>query len=140
MNIKDLTQPILSPALNLSDKDIILRFVLYGSPASMKNQRSFTGSSFVLGKEARSYVTLVEKQIRRLKERHKIFPLDIRTYHWHFDIGYENPLSDASIEILFDIFQHNGLITNDNNIRRYSVDASILDKVTPRTIVTIYQA
>jgi len=114
---------------------LIHSFILFGSPARKSNQRQFTLTHFVLGKQAINYITLVERQVKRLK-----FPdLNSRDFLWVFEIWYNNKLADASIELLFDTMQKNGVIKNDNNIRKYYVAAEDLDYEVPRTKIYIYK-
>jgi len=110
-------------------------FVLFGSPSRKSNQRQFTLTAFVLGTQAVNYVKLCERQLKRL-----IFPdLNNRDFLWVFEIWYNNKLADASIELLFDILQKEGVIKNDNNIRKYYVAAEDLDYEVPRTNIYIYK-
>lgn len=114
---------------------LVHSFLLFGSPARKSNQRQFTLTSFVLGKQAINYINVVEKQIKRLK-----FPdLNSRDFLWVFEIWYNNKLADASIELLFDVMQRNKVINNDNNIRKYYVAAEDLDYEVPRTKIYIYK-
>jgi hypothetical protein len=114
---------------------LIHSFTIFGSPARKSNQRQFTLTSFVLGKQAINYINVFEKQIKRLK-----FPdLNSRDFLWVFEIWYNNKLADASIELIFDIMQKAEVIKNDNNIRKYYVGAEDLDYEVPRTKVYIYK-
>lgn len=128
------------PLLDLIPKtySLIDKFIIFGSPASSKNSRTWTGSSSVLGEQAQHYVNIFDKQILRLKPKLHA-PYDMREYLWVFEIWYENPRSDASIELIFDLMQKNILIFNDNVIRKYFVSAEHLDAELPRTQISIYK-
>lgn len=115
---------------------LIHSFVLFGSPSRKSNQRRFTGKAFVLSEQAVNYVTLCTRQLKKLN-----FPVNLndRDFLWVFEIWYNNKLADASIELIFDIIDKEGIIKNDNNIRKYYVAAEDLDYEVPRTKIYIYK-
>lgn len=125
--------------INLIRKTYYLEdeFIIFGSPGRKSNQRDVTSSGqYILGKQARFYVTLVERQLKRLKIK---TDLNDRRLLWIFEIYYNNKSADASVELIFDIMQKNGVIKNDVTIRNYLVAAEELDKEVPRTKISIYK-
>lgn len=125
--------------LILSNYFLIDSFVIFGSPASSKNNRAWTGNSLVLGEQAQNYCNIFDKQILRIKKNISA-PYNMRDYLWVFEIWYENEKSDASIELIFDLMQKNIIIFNDNTIRNYLVLSESVDKITPRLIISIFKA
>jgi len=111
-------------------------FILFGSPGRKSNARDVTSSGqYILGKQARAYISLAERQLRKLKIKE---PLNDRSLIWVFEIYYNNKRADASIELLFDILQNNNIIDNDVTIRNYYVAAEELDNEVPRTKISIF--
>jgi hypothetical protein len=91
----------------------------------------------VLGKQEQAYANLFAKQVARIKERMSVFPLDDPDYLWIFDLYYQRTSADVSPELIFDLMQEHGLITNDNNIRSYMCRGHI-DREVPRAIISIF--
>lgn len=121
---------------NFSNK--LAELILFGSPTALKNSRQFTGERLVKGKQSSKYDNIFYKQIFKQIEKYEgIFPITSTNYLYKFDIYYKNKLSDVSIEGLFDLFQSSLVVVNDNIIRHYSVNGFI-DKICPRTIISIY--
>jgi hypothetical protein len=67
-----------------------------------------------------------------------VAPLDNPAYLWVFEIWYSSKRSDASIELIFDLLQAEGVISNDLTIRKYVVLAEHFDAHMPRTVISIY--
>lgn len=91
-----------------------------------------------MGKSANAYTNIFDKQIKRIKEWLNV-PLDSSSYVWTFEIWYNDVRSDASIELIFDLLQHSGVVSNDVTIRNYIVLAEHLDRELPRTDIKIYK-
>jgi hypothetical protein len=108
---------------------------ILGAPASSKNSRQ----GKFLSKSARKYENLFKKHIERLGDELKDFPLYDTNYFYYFEIFHERESSDADIELIFDMMQKYGMITNDNIIRDYWVNATSIDKEIPRTNIFIYK-
>lgn len=118
----------------------LARFTIYGSPARKSNSRMYTGSHFVLGKAAAAYANIFAKQIRRVQARlHLPLPFDDPSLYWVFSIWYNRRTADASVELLFDLMQEHGLLTNDVTLRKYAVLAEQFDAEVPRTTIAIYK-
>lgn len=113
-------------------------FIIWGAPARKSNSRIYTGTHFLLGASAQAYTNIFEKQIVRLKKSIQ-YPIDDRDCVWIFNIWYSDTRSDASVELIFDLLQNTGIITNDVNIRNYIVLSEELDKELPRTEIKIYK-
>lgn len=115
-------------------------FIIFGSPATAKNNKSITGrGALVYGKAARQYSSLFAKQIERVKYLINDIPLDKKEYFWLFDVWYSSPLSDASLDLVFDLLQYFGVITDDVTLRNFAVNSENLDKEIPRILITIYE-
>lgn len=114
-------------------------FIIFGSPATAKNNKSITGKgALVYGKAARQYSNIFAKQVERIKYLIDGIPLDSKKYFWLFDVWYSSPLSDASLDLVFDLLQYYGIITDDVTLRDYAVISENLDKEIPRILITIY--
>jgi len=112
---------------------------VFGSPARKSNGRTIVGNSIsLLSPAAMSYDNIFEKQIKRIKENLDI-PIDDKRYIWVFEIWYSDVRADASIELIFDLMEKYGLVTNDVTIRNYLVLSEELDKELPRMRVSIYK-
>jgi hypothetical protein len=128
---------INQPQIILRGYSLIRSFIIFGSPARKSNNRIYTGTNFILGKSAQSFIMLFKRQINRIKLDGK--PFDRRDYFWTFEIYYNCKSADASIELIFDTMEHNKVITNDVNIRNYIVLAEELDYITPRVKIALYK-
>ena len=117
---------------------LITKIVLFGSPSRKSNSRINFSSVSLPSKYARQYIDVCSLQLKKIKNN-KLFPIKNPDYYWVFDIYYSNKKSDASIELLFDILQKEGIVINDNIIREYKVNAKKFDKITPRAIISIYE-
>ncbi len=118
--------------------DLIAEFVIFGSPARKSNSRMYVNESFILGKSAQKYINIFEKQINRLKGFLPV-PVDNKSYVWLFEIWYSDVRSDASIELIFDLLQKYGIVSNDVTIRNYIVLSEELDRELPRTKIKIFK-
>jgi hypothetical protein len=116
---------------------LVNSFTIFGSPARKSNSRVYTGTAFILGKSAQAFVTLFKRQISRIKFAD--IPFSRRDFFWVFEIWYNCKSADASIELIFDAMEHNGIVDNDVNIRNYLVLAEDLDYITPRVKITLYK-
>lgn len=119
---------------------LVSDFIIFGAPARKSNSRIYSGkgSVLLLGKSATQYNNIFAKQIERLKEDIP-HPLDNTSYVWTFEIWYSSSRSDASVELIFDLFQKYGLVSNDVTIRNYIVLSEELDRELPRIKVSIYK-
>jgi hypothetical protein len=118
---------------------LVSEFIIFGAPARKSNSRIVTaGGMYVLGSSANSYVNIFDKQIKRLKGTIPA-PLDNLSYVWTFEIWYSDMRSDASIELIFDLLEHNGIVSKDVTIRNYIVLAETLDKELPRCEIKVYK-
>ncbi len=113
-------------------------FVIFGSPATAKNTRVVTRGGSFMGKEANRYVRMFGEQLEKQKEFMNGIPYDDESYLWFFDAWYENEKSDVSLDLIFDVLEYHGLISNDVTIRNYVVFAEKRDKVLPRLNVKIF--
>ena len=91
-----------------------------------------------MGKEANRYVRMFGEQLEKQKEFMNGIPYDDESYLWFFDAWYENEKSDVSLDLIFDVLEYHGLISNDVTIRNYVVFAEKRDKVLPRLNVKIF--
>lgn len=91
----------------------------------------------MLGKQAMAYSNLFEKQIKRIKIEG--VPFNQNDYFYTFEIFYNHVSADASIELIFDLLERNGILVNDVHLRNYLVLAENLDYEIPRTKIGIYK-
>lgn len=118
----------------------MIDFIIFGSPSRKSNSRINFSNISIPSKYATEYLKLFAMQIEKIKEKYKdIIPLNDVNLHWYFKIYYSNKLSDASIELIFDALQKHNIVTNDNIIRDYHVDAKEYDKITPRVEIKVYK-
>lgn len=82
---------------------------------------------------------IFDRQINKIKPIFENINLDDPNLYWYFNIFYNNKKSDASIELIFDFLQSNGIIKNDNNIRYYTVNAKEFNNITPHIHIIIYR-
>lgn len=117
---------------------LITKIIIYGSPSRKSNSRVNFSNVSLPSKYARQYIDVCSPQLERIK-KDNIFPIKDSKYYWVFEIYYSNKKSDASIELLFDVLQKEEIVINDNIIRDYRVCAKNFDKITPRTIIKVYE-
>ena len=117
---------------------LVASIVIFGSPASSKNDRIWTGKHFVLGEGAQQYENLFKKQIVRIIPQIAL-PFTDTAYFWVFEIYHNDIRADASIELIFDLLEKFNVVYNDVTIRNYIVLAEELDRELPRTIIKIYK-
>lgn len=115
---------------------LVETFTIFGSPTALKNSRIWTGENLIPSEQSQDYADIFSRQANRIKLQ-KAFPF-VGDYLWTFEIFYSAENSDVSIEGIFDAMQENGIILNDNKIRRYYAQGKI-DTVTPRTIISIWK-
>ena len=118
--------------------DLVTEFIIFGSPGRKSNSRIYVNDSFILGKSAQKYVNIFEKQIKRIKGMLPI-PMDNKSYLWLFEIWYSDVRSDVSVELVFDLLQKYGVVTNDVTIRNYLVLGETLDRELPRVEVAVFK-
>lgn len=117
----------------------MIDFYIYGSPARKSNSRINLANVSLPSKYATAYKLIFNKQIKKIKHKFNAIDLNDENLYWYFIIYYNNKKSDASIELIFDLLQENGIIENDNTIRHYTVNAKKLDNITPRIQVIVYR-
>lgn len=117
---------------------LVTKILLFGSPSRKSNSRINFSRVSLPSKYARQYIDICSLQLQKIKNNN-LFPIEDPDYYWVFDIFYSNTKSDASVELLFDILQREGIVINDNIIREYKVNAKEFDKITPRVIISIYE-
>ena len=113
-------------------------FIIFGSLASSKNDRIWTGKNFILGESGQKYENLFKKQIKRIRPK-LVLPFTDFELLWVFEIYHNNKSADASIELLFDLMEANNIVYNDVIIRNYFVLADELDMELPRTNIRVYK-
>lgn len=118
--------------------NVLAEFVIFGSPATNKNSKVPTKSGALIGsKYAQQYSDLFSKQIERYKYMINGIPFDDADLLWVLKCYYSNENSDVSLDLIFDLLQHHGVITNDKTLRNYLALGSEFDKELPRVEFTI---
>jgi hypothetical protein len=116
----------------------VANFVIFGSPATAKNSRVVTTGGSFANKEAVRYARMFGEQLERQKEFMSGIPFDDESYIWFFDIWYQNEKSDVSLDLIFDVMEYHGLISNDRTLRNYMVFAKGRDEYLPRINIKIF--
>lgn len=118
--------------------NVVSEFVIFGSPATNKNNKTPTKSGALVGSVyAQQYSKLFSKQIEEYKYLINGVPFDNAELLWVFKCYYSNPSADVSLDLIFDLLEHHGIITNDKTLRNYLALGSEFDKELPRVEITI---
>lgn len=121
--------------------DVLTEFVIFGSPATNKNSKVPTKGGHLIGsKYATDYTNIFAKQIERYKSKIEGIPFDDPSNMWIFECYYNNVNADVSLDLVFDLLEYHGLVTNDKTLRNYLVIGEHFDMELPRIEFTILRA